>query len=597
MTNDMFSLTDLQKLIDAFPPPEARSGKNCLVRSRSNNNLVRSDVVTKRFMALLDDANHPLPVSNLPGEIGVQDVRWLLEEESLDLFFTRDRQRIIPRPRQREIVDAIRIASQDQGLLLATWAEQYDISVDTLSRMTSRDTDLAFVTLDDGLAYSKTLLHEVQSAILQKVQQSGDTPINITREVKWRLPDTYLEEVTQETISSRHIHGSLHKRIDGLHYIPESALSELQSRKEQAKKNYIDHALRALRTDGYFDVSASRRPESIEGESITHDIQQAYKSLHPSHGVRQLQALSDVQPFLVREDMLNKKEAELAASATQLASSLWEKRIPGHDVSYVQETFVYALAGEHAEATPEAISFGSALVRSQYADAAKSAFEEKIVQLQEFTGKRFAETLRLKLVGPLQLYARGIESISDSTLQPRALDFVADWARRTLAPEVLLEIKNDKLATTKLVSRELDKFTEAVQAAKTLNDISAAAAKLARKQKVDQPDAIVLSEIKASILHEKVNWMKRAKRSSDLLQNLTWVLLASKREGLFMSSGKDTSRMIKLYQADGNPEVGQRLGELRDIIKDGKETDKDKAEMRSMAQAALDSLGARGEAV
>ena len=170
------------------------------------------------------------------------------------------------------------------------------------------------------------------------------------------------------------------------------------------------------------------------------------------------------------------------------------------------------------------------------------------------------------------------------------LEFVTDWARRTLVPEIILSIKNDKLSVTKLCSRELDKFSEAVQAAKTLSEVNASAAKLARKQKIDQPDATALSEIKRAVLDDKVAWMKRAKRSSDLLQNLAWVLLASTREGLFVSSGKDTSRMIKLFQTDGDAVVGTRLGELRDLVKGGNETDLEKAEMREMARAALEKM-------
>lgn len=54
-----------------------------------------------------------------------------------------------------------------------------------------------------------------------------------------------------------------------------------------------------------------------------------------------------------------------------------------------------------------------------------------------------------------------------------------------------------------------------------------------------------------------------------------------------MSSGKDTSRMIKQYQALGDIAVGLKLVSWRDSLKIGAESTKDLQEMRNMAAHAV----------
>jgi len=593
--SNIFSVVDIQRLIETFPPPEPRPGKTCLVRSRSGKNLIRSDAIVKRFRALLDSSPIALLVSNLPGELGVQDVRWLLDDESLGLFFTRDRQRIISKPKQREIGESLRAALRDPGVKLALWAEQYDLSVDALRRMTSQDPTLEMVTLEDGLDYSKPFLQQTRSLVLALLQDGGDLPVNVSDKVKGPLPSTYLEKLCQEVVSEdgSHVQGSLEHKSDGLYFIPQSALSQLQSQKEGAKKEYLEFNLRALDEKGWCDISLSHRPQLLQDLPISglgQEIEAAYQRTNPSQSLISVQpsAADDGLVCLVRQDILSTVKENIASSAGQLAQRTWDNRVAGQDVLYDENSLVEAFAEAHSEPDLEMATLKSAILRSEHAPPVKNIFETQVAELQESTTQQFTDLIRTKLLGPLQLYSNGAESIADVTLQARVLEFETDWARRTLTPEILLTIRDQKLVASKNASRELDKFTEAAQAAKTLPEVISAASKLVRKLKIDQPDAHALSEIKQSILNEKVAWLKRVKRGSDLLQNLTWILLASSSDGLFMSSGKDTSRMIKLYQSrEEDSEVGKRLGELRDIVKTGQESDAEKAEMREMARSAV----------
>lgn len=57
---------------------------------------------------------------------------------------------------------------------------------------------------------------------------------------------------------------------------------------------------------------------------------------------------------------------------------------------------------------------------------------------------------------------------------------------------------------------------------------------------------------------------------------------------MFMSSGKDTSRMIKFYgSVCEDAGLGKRLVELRDVIKEGKDGENERNEMREMAESAI----------
>jgi hypothetical protein len=88
---------------------------------------------------------------------------------------------------------------------------------------------------------------------------------------------------------------------------------------------------------------------------------------------------------------------------------------------------------------------------------------------------------------------------------------------------------------------------------------------------------------------QKVAAMKKMKRGSDLLQNVIWILLARDREGLYMSSGKDTSRMIKMVK-EGDAEAAKKLEEWKDLIKQGKDTEDTRREMRNLAAKAVENL-------
>ena len=54
-----------------------------------------------------------------------------------------------------------------------------------------------------------------------------------------------------------------------------------------------------------------------------------------------------------------------------------------------------------------------------------------------------------------------------------------------------------------------------------------------------------------------------------------------------MSSGKDTSRMIKMVR-ENDAEAAKKLEEWKDVVKQGKDTEDTKREMREVAARAVE---------
>jgi hypothetical protein len=152
-------------------------------------------------------------------------------------------------------------------------------------------------------------------------------------------------------------------------------------------------------------------------------------------------------------------------------------------------------------------------------------------------------------------------------------------------------------------TKDIEKFSLAISSAQSLADISSSSAKLCRKQKIDAPTPAQLQEAKLQAVRTRMENMKRkrpAMRGSDVLQNTIWILLCaavhtqSGQDVLFVSSGKDTTRMIKFYQglAGADGEYARQLEVWKDKLKAGQAGDEEIKEMREAAGTAVESMEA-----
>ncbi|KAI4726822.1 hypothetical protein E4T49_05453 [Aureobasidium sp. EXF-10728] len=588
----VFTEDDIRKLVLSFPPPEPRPGKECLVRSLSGRGLVHSDAVTKRFHSLLQSATGPVFLNSLHNELGVHDVQWLLTQEDERIHYTTDRRRLLPESTQKAIYQSLKNDLANRGLDLDKISIEKDVTTATLRRiLAAQDADLSLEDLENGKAYDSRLLKRLETSI-GKIVIGGKQGSVVLSDTFPQVPIAWLESTANNLIphDEKGAQGLVDLVNGFLRYTPRSLLEERQVKLQQAQDAYIQNAVEELDGSGYCEVNASSRPQILRRAAdidLARAIREAFVQKHIGSSIVELS--TGKSTFLVTQDTLAARLSAIGAKAADTATEQWSTRRPGEEVTF--DPTKLSLSDEPKTSLDQAI-FESGDPENKV----QSAFETKILSLQESTTSTLATLIQTDLLTPLKLYAQGADTITDTTLQPRVQDFIYDWARKDLAPTLLRTLKDQNLIANKAVSRDLDKFSDAVTAARTLDDMSTATAKLARKQKIEQPSATALEFRKQEMLKQKVVGMSKMKRASDLLQNVIWILLATRREGLYMSSGKDTSRMIKMVK-EGDAEAGAKLEEWRDLVKQGKDNDETKKEMRDVAANAVEKLKALSSGV
>ncbi|KAK6008572.1 hypothetical protein QM012_000475 [Aureobasidium pullulans] len=576
----VFTEDDIRKLILSFPPPEPRPGKECLVRSLSGRSLIRSDAVTKRFHSLLQTASGPIFLNSLHNELGIHDVQWLLTQEDERIHYSTDRRRLLPESTQKAICQSVQNDLAVHGVDLDKIATEKDVTTATLRRLLAAQ-DITLRDLDNGKTYDTKFLKKLERSIETVVSGKHGGAICLS-DTFTSVPLSWLEPTARELLSKQEngAQDIIEMKSGYLIYTPRSVLDEREDKFKQAREAYVQEAVRALDEGGSCEVSASSRPlllRNAEDAELKGAIREAFAQEYARSDIVEVSTASS--SFFITQDALSTRLDTISAKAADVAVEQWSSRSPGEDVTF-----------DPTKVSLTTTSLDQAILESgDLENKTQASFDTKILSLQESTTSAFTTTLQNELLVPLKLYTQGADTITDTTLQPRVQDFIYDYIRKEVAPETLRIIKDKNLITTKATLRDLDKFSDAVIAARTLDEILSATSKLCRKQKIDQPSPSSLQTRKLEILAQKVLGMKKTKRSSDLLQNMIWILLARQREGLYMSSGKDTSRMIKMVK-ESDRDAGAKLEVWRDLVKQGKDTDDTKKEIRDVAANAVEEL-------
>ncbi|KAI4734168.1 hypothetical protein E4T50_15299 [Aureobasidium sp. EXF-12298] len=582
----VFTEDDIRKLILSFPPPEPRPGKESLVRSLSGRNLVRSDAVAKRFHFLLQSATGPIFLNSLHNELGVHEVQWLLIQEDERIHYSTDRRRLLSESTQKAIYQSIHNELANGSVELDSIASEKDITVATLRRiLAAQDANLPLQYLENGKTYDSKFLGKLKADVKKTIEDAHE--VVVLSEIFPQVPIVWLESTAKSLLSTEDSDalGVVEAVSGSLRFMPKTQLVQREGELKQAQDAYIQKAVTELEQNGYSEVTTSSRPlilQKADDVDLTRAIQEAIAQRDARLDIVELN--TSKSSYLISQNALASRRSIIAARAAEAATEQWSSRRPGEEVTF-DSTSLPTSNDTSASLDLAILSSGDP------ENIIQSTFTSRILSLLDSTTTTFTTTIQSELLAPLRLYTQAADTITDTTLLPRVQEFIYDYARKELTPEVLRTIKHQNLITTKAVSRDLDKFSDAVTAAKTLSDLTTATAKLSRKQKIDQPSASALQIRKREILTQKVSAMKKMKRSSDLLQNVIWILLARDREGLYMSSGKDTSRMIKMVR-EKDAEAAKKLGEWRDLVKQGKDTEDTKREMRDVAANAVEQLKA-----
>lgn len=556
-------------------------------------------MISKKFEQILQTSRKPIASSALPGLLGIQDAQWVLDEYRSSLITSRDG--ILPEGAQEAILTSFRKRIEQDFVIMESFLAFHGINAGAFDKILDKHARIRALVMEvpsseDAPSYAcrKNLWQIAQEDILKTMTSAGDTPIDIAFP---RMPDSLVDRIAKELISDsrNELRGQVERSSSGVHFIPEAAQLKHQNEKQRKRESLVNATADTLHKQGFYIVPQTLLETSgLDRElakTFIDDVVAAHQIQYPETEVVELRPLPNdaaqvsaaKRTALVTPTLLEARQKHLAERAAQLVEEIWDNRALDEDLPQFSDSLDAKICSAEGYAELDRCIFHSAGGNHLGAVFA-NAFEE----LRQDAAEKAGELLRLRLLSPAALYATGVEGITDSTLQARIAEFVRDHLKE-LAAGVAVELEEQKAIASKTAYRDIDKFAQNAASSTSLDDVRSAIAKLVRKQKLSQPGPEVLAETKRDVLKQKTKAMKRMKRGSDLLQNLVWLLLASKREGLFMSSGKDTSRMIKLYQQTegADEEASKSLNGLRDVVKAGKETDEDKERMRVMAGACL----------
>lgn len=589
-----FDTADIAALVAAFPPPSPTRDQPSLVRSLSGNNLKDSRKVLARFRVLLETAPSQIRLSDLPSRLDVTTTEWLFDCYDQPLYHGADGLSLVPKPVLDDVLNDIKTRLQNGVLGMTSLLSEVDISRPSLEALlaTTKDGDAVkvFVYQNAGgerylysRSYATSIIDSVRSTIADKRSEGIDLSQKypeVPNVLLKSLADTAMDDLPSEEGRFQTLNGRVV-------FIPSGYAASQESKHRAAHDRQVQELADRLLEKGYCPISTETDPGNLIVHAVRDRVTEPLKET-----VCEIVATDNSQTtFLVQAKHLEQAKETITVTTPQETARVWHERDGTQSTLALQDAVVRSLT-RHLSS-----EIALMLLRSTYRTVVDSLITDRFTQLEAEDQDRFSQTLIERLLGPLTLYANGLATVQDGTLCQHLDEYLSTHFRRELIPTILQSLRETRLLLDKARRRDVEKFQATCADAKTLADIHAAATKLSRKQKIPLLDDAALAALQVRVLRQKVKAMKSITRGSDLLQNLLWILLAqqSRVHGapLFMSAGKDTTRMIKQYQTvAGDTEHGAKLGAWRDMLKAGSERPQDLQEMREMALRCVESLQA-----
>jgi hypothetical protein len=228
----------------------------------------------------------------------------------------------------------------------------------------------------------------------------------------------------------------------------------------------------------------------------------------------------------------------------------------------------------------------------RYSSELEAHLRSKIITLEAGDQETYLKSLVERLLIPIHLYSSGLEIVQDEALRTRLSNYACSHLLGEI-PSLADDLKARHLLTG-IRERDFAKFRTTAAELKEVTALQSAATKLTKKAKWDaQPlSPLQVRQVKTKVLQRTVHAMRPSStvRPSDVLQHALWILLGVASEGVFISAGKDTSRMIALYESvpGGDATMVEELKVLRDKLKKGEAADKEVGEMREAVKGCID---------
>lgn len=586
MTAPIFATDDIKSLIDRFPP-DPPNGNPTLIRNFSGGDLVRSEDAQDRLNTLLRDREYRISLTDLPELLDVQEIQWLLEQSRWQIIYSKDCKHIITQKEATAIIHDLWNRSQDSFVHLGQFLDEQDLSLDSGEAMlqaSDYEWDRRWDTNYMPVVSSGHHVRDFKIAVTDTMLATGAVRCSLS--AKWpNIPANILGNIARSALESSAVEsqGAIETSGQTVLYVPHSYLSLQQEKERKAHSELVLSFVHQLDRDGYCQVnqSAGTEDDTVPPTKMATEILDEYQRLHDH---RIIKSVTHSSTLLLREDVHERTCDNMRREAELLAEKAWSERT-GELPETIDNTMLDKIMASATSPTIAAL-----LLDDGVRDKVNQAFRKRLGQMQQTAQVQFREQLRQSLWVHVQLYVSGVNSIIDSTLKNHLEEFVGDYLRHEAVPKALASIKTLNLLADRAAERDVEKLLQTVSDAKTLTATDIALSKFCRKQKIEQPDEALVGNALKSWTQQKADSMFKMKRGSDLLQNLIWLLLAERAHSLFISSGKDTTRMIKQYQSIGSGEIAKKLEGFRDALKAGQETKDDLEAMRALAAGSSGRL-------
>lgn len=603
----IFTSEDISTLVAVFPstPPT----KNCpsLVQGLTSEALLDSRKVLARFQSLLRLSPTRIRVSHLSRQLNTAHVDWLLECHGDFLLYSKDNQSLIPDLEQRRLEKTFR---ELDFTALEQLADRNDVSLHGAERLMQRiqkyDPGAILEHSKDHTIfyYSPAYARKTKDAIRSAILDSGGNDSDIVNigaiSGLQTLPTSFMQQMSEEVATDERavLGGKIELKGPQVRFVPANYGDLEKERRHQNYQNEVKRLVDQISQDGYCIIAERSEgdtetlPESSFHEDLVSRYCQIYSQGDDLTTIPGVDVADQGPSMMIKHATLRKLLEDITRSAIDRVEELWRRR----DGSQKESAIIDDAMQSACRSSGRSSDCSSILLSSHtHMDPIRHHLKTRLQELGQADATDFQNLLQQHLLAEIHLYATGLATVSDPTLKANLEEYIGEDLRRYTVPETVKLLRERSLLLDKSRARDVDRFQQACNDARTLIEIQTAAEKLARKQKVQSPPSSVLREIRMRTLEEKIKAMRKNTTGSFLLQNLTWILLSqavqrSRKEATFMSAGKDTTRMIKHYHTIGDVELGMKLTQWRDLLKKGGESAKDLEDMRELAEKAVDDM-------
>ncbi|GAB7345914.1 hypothetical protein MBLNU457_4150t1 [Dothideomycetes sp. NU457] len=601
----MFNDKDVQRLVDILPPskPQDSAGSsNCLLRTFQGDELIRSDTVKDRLKNILETYDALIPVSSLPRVLNIQSIESLLDPN--ELLYTEDRQNLVPELLTQGILDGLEAQCQANFVAFTDFAESRDLRRNDLRQVVTRKReDLAFLDVHGMWITSKSHLHDIETRLRKALQEAQDAAaVTYIDRSNFEAPRIVIAHLARVLLSDMQcaVKGDIIVEENGYRFTPRSALQREASQAKEQHENLVRQIVSDVQHDGYY----IHTQEGGSSSALVTDVKDRWRQQSLL-----LEVLEDQSSicFITTEHLLSVRKA-ISWEAMEIAGKSYHERDIGTDVVFGSDV-LQSLTKSSKTPQLTSILFSK---DPQLPSRISSSFAERLSVLQSRVQTTFQNAVRAQLLAPTQLYTAGCGLVSDPSLRSKLISYTHEYLQKDLLPAAVASILNPSTIPSKAVYAEALKLQTSLSEASTIDDIETALRRLARRTKINTSFRDnELQCIKRDILETKIKNMKSMKRDSDVLQNLLWILLATvpfpasesgidpseRKEALWVSSGKDTTRMIKFYRQIAETVQGEQswaawgeeLSNFRDAVKEGKSSESIKEDMAALAEGAVRS--------